>query len=109
MKIKIIAKLSDLKDGMAKAFENFAIRGGFKVTEKSMFRCTKLEVSKEIDEYFWKYYRDQIEEKYPNMNDEDIKREIAMLMLMNGAKRNEELDKWEVVMEDDFVDNESEE
>ena len=39
------------------------------------------------------------------MEDEEIKTQIAMLMLMNGAKRNEELCSWEVSMDEDYIDN----
>ena len=99
------ASLNDLKDGMGKAFENFAIKGGFKVDDKTTFRCTRIEVSKEVDDYFWKYYTDVLKEKYPEMEESEIRQQIGMLMLMNGAKRNEELSSWEVKLEDDFVDN----
>ena len=105
MKILIKANLDDLKDGMVKAYENFAIKGGFNVTEDSIFRCTRIEVSKEVDDYFWKYYEERALEKDPNMSLQDIRTGIAMLMLNNGAKRNESLNPWEVVMDDDFVDN----
>lgn len=105
MKIKVIARLNDLKDGMGKAFENFAIKGDLKVDDKTTFRCTKIEVSKEVDDYFWKYYTDILVEKYPDMEESEIRQQIAMLMLMNGAKRNEELGAWEVEMDEEFVDN----
>lgn len=105
MKILIKADENDVKDGMVKAYENFAKKGGFNVTDDSKFRCTRIEVSKEIDDYFWKYYTDKALEKDPNMSMQDIRTGIAMLMLNNGAKRNESLNPWEVVMDDDFVDN----
>lgn len=105
MKIIIEATLDDLKDGMVKAYENFAIKGGFNVTDKSTFRCTRIEVSKEVDDYFWKYYTDKAHKDNPELTDSDIKIGIAMLMLNNGAKRNEDLKPWTVVMEEDFVDN----
>lgn len=104
MKI-IVATLDDLKNGMAKAYENFAVKAGLKVTEKTMFRCTKIEVSKEKDDYFWKYYTDKAHKDQPELNDEDIKTGIAFLMLQNGAKRNENLEPWTVKMDEDFVDN----
>ncbi len=106
MKVLIEATLNDLKNGMAKAYENFAKKGGLNVTDKSTFRCTRIEVSKEIDDYFWKYYKDKAKENNPNLDDDEIKTSIAFLMLQNGAKRNEELKPWQVAMEDDFVSNE---
>jgi hypothetical protein len=106
MKILIEATLDDLKDGMVKAFENFATKGGLKVDENTKFRCTQIEVSKEVDDYFWKYYTDKAHKDQPELNDEDIKTGIAFLMLQNGAKRNEELEPWTVPMTEDFVINE---
>ena len=46
MIISIIAELDDLKDGMAKAYENFAKKAAFNVTENSMFDCREIEVLK---------------------------------------------------------------
>ena len=96
-------KLSDLKDGMAKAYERFALRAGLYVCEQTMFDCTKIEVSKEIDDYFWKYYREQGKENNPNLSDEEIKTSIAMLMLQHGAKRNDELPPWHIKLEDGYT------
>ena len=106
MKILIEVTKDDLKDGMVKAYENFAKKGRFRVLETSIFRCTRIEVSKEVDDYFWEYYRKKAKENNKNMTDEEITGAIAMLMLQNGAKRNESLKPWTVTMEDDFVINE---
>lgn len=106
MKILIKADENDVKDGMVKAYENFAKKGGFNVTEKSIFKCTRIEVGTAIDKYFWDYYRKKALENNPFMDEAEIKTGIAMLMLQNGAKRNETIDPWEVVMENDFVVNE---
>lgn len=99
----ILAELNDMKDGMAKAYENFAKKTGYDVTENTMFNCTKIEVSKEIDDYFWKYYRDKAKNENPNLTEDEIKTSIAMLMLMHGAKRNENLDSWTVDIQDEFA------
>ena len=105
MRIKIKARLKDLSEGMPKAYERFARNAGLYVDENTKFRCTQIEVSKEIDDYFWKYYEDMIHEEYPNMNEKEIKTQIAMLMLQNGAHRNEELEPWEVIVTEDFAEN----
>ena len=51
--------LKEISEGMSKAYENWAKRAGYNVTEKTNFDCRMVEVSREIDDYFWKYYRDQ--------------------------------------------------
>lgn len=99
----IESTLKDVENGMGKAFENWAIKSGYNVTDKTMFRCTKIEVSKEVDDYFWKYYRDQAKENKPSLSDEDIESSIAMMMLFNGAKRNDNLPKWTVDVQNEFA------
>lgn len=103
----IIATLKDLNDGMPKAFENFARKANFIVTDNTMFDCREIEVSKEIDDYFWKYYTDLGREK--GVSDQDIKMSIAMMMLNNGAKRNENLEPWTVEMSEEFVSEKEDE
>ncbi len=104
----IEVKLDDLKEGMAKAYENFAKRAGFKVTEETRFDCRYIEVSKEIDEYFWKYYKEQAYEENPNADEKEVRMTIAMLMLQYGAKRNEELKPWTIKIEEGYVINDNE-
>lgn len=101
----ITATLEDMSEGMPKAFENFARKANFTVTDSTMFDCREIEVSKEIDDYFWKYYTDLGKEK--DLSDSDIRVSIAMMMLNNGAKRNEQLEPWTVTMTEDFVDDNS--
>lgn len=99
----IESTLNDIENGMGKAFENWAIKSGYKVTDNTMFRCTKIEVSKEVDDYFWKYYRDQAKVNNPNLTDDDILSSIAMMMMFSGAKRNDNLPEWTVDIQDDFA------
>ena len=87
----IVATLKDINEGIGKAFENFARKANLKVNDKTTFRCTKIEVSKEIDDYFWKYYTDKCKEENPELSNEEIKTQIEIIMLNYGAKRNESL------------------
>lgn len=99
----IESTLKDIQNGIPKAFEAWAIKSGYSVTDNTMFRCTRVEVSKEVDDYFWKYYRDQAKENNPNLTDDDIESSIAMMMLFSGAKRNDNLPKWTVDVQDEFA------
>lgn len=106
--MEIEAKLIDIKDGIAKAYERIALRAGYAVYDNTTFDCRYIEVSKEIDDYFWKYYKDEAFKENPNADEEEVKMTIAMLMLQYGAKRNEDLKPWAVKIEEGFVkyDNE---
>ena len=101
--MKIEATLYDVKDGMAKAYERWAERTGYNITDKTMFACTKIEISKEVDDYFWKYYKDKARKDNPLISDDEIKTSIAMIMLNYGAKRNENLGSWEVDIQEGFA------
>lgn len=101
MKIKVT--LNDIKDGMPKFYENMARKMGYNVTDNTNFRCTKIDVSKEIDDYFWKYYEDSALANNPNLSEQEVKSKIAMLMLQVGAKRNEDLEPWVAKVEDGFA------
>ena len=96
-------KISDIQDGMAKAYERFAIRAGFEVKDTTTFDCRYIEVAPSIDDYFWKYYKDQAFRENPKADEKEVRTTIAMLMLQYGAKRNEELLPWTVKIEDGFV------
>lgn len=95
--------LKEISEGMSKAYENWAKRAGYNVTDKTVFDCRMVEVSKEIDDYFWKYYRDQAREKNKNIAEDEITRTLAMTMLCYGAKRNENLKKWTVKLSKEFA------
>lgn len=101
--MKIKATIEDLKEGMAKAYEKFALKAGYAIYEKTTFDCRYVEVSKEIDDYFWKYYKEQAFKENPNADEQEVRMTIAMLMLQYGAKRNEELEPWTVKIEEGFV------
>lgn len=101
-------KLKEISEGMSKAYENWAKRAGYNVTNRTIFDCRMVEVSKEIDEYFWKYYRDQAKEKNKNIEEDEITRTLAMTMLCYGAKKNENLKSWTVKIQEGFA-KESEE
>lgn len=99
----ITVTLKDIENGYPKAYENIARKAGIEVNDKTRFDCRYIEVSKEIDDYFWKYYEDVAYEKNPNADSGDVQMSISMLMLQYGAKRNEDLKPWTVEIEDGFA------
>lgn len=103
--INIEVKLEDLNGGLTKAYENIAKKAGLNVTENSNFDCRYIEVSKLVDEYFWKWYKDKAKKENPRLNEQDIKCAIAMMMLNCGAKVNENLENWYVSVDENFVVN----
>lgn len=102
----ITVTLKDLENGIPKAYENIARKAGYEITDDTRFDCRRIEVSKEIDDYFWKLYKDKAFEEKPNANEDDVEMSIAMLMLNYGAKRNEELKPWTAKIEDGFAKDE---
>lgn len=97
----IIVTPEEVNGGLSKAYENFARKAGFEVDDNTMFDCTKIDVSKEVDDYFWDYYTKLGKEK--GLSDGDINMAISMMMLNNGAKRKDDLESWTVVLDEDFV------
>lgn len=108
MRILITADENDVKDGIGKAYENFARKGCFNVTEKSTFKCTKVVVGSAIDDYFRKYYMKKQKEAEPYKTDKELSITVNLLLLCYGAKRDETINPWDVVMDDDFVENKEE-
>ena len=103
MKEEIIFEttLKEISEGMLKAYENWARRTGYDVTDKTVLDCRKVEISKEIDEYFWKYYREKAKEK--NKKIEIKEDELAMFMFCYGAKVNKKLKSWTVKISEGFA------
>lgn len=95
--------LKEISEGMSKAYENWAKRAGYSVTDKTVLDCKKVEISKEIDEYFWKYYRDKAKEK--DIEEEDL----AMFMFCYEAKVNEKLKSWTVKISEGYAKESEEE
>ena len=95
--------LEDINEGISKAYENIAKKAGYEINENTVYDCRRIEVSRIIDDYFWKWYKDKAIKENPNLTDQDINMAIAMLMLQKGAKRNEKLENWKVLVQDGFV------
>lgn len=92
--------LKEISEGMGKAYENWAKRAGYNITEKTVIDCRKVEISKEIDEYFWKYYRDKTKEKTGiEISEEDL----AMFMFCYEAKVNKKLKSWTVKLSEGYA------
>lgn len=93
--------LKEISEGMAKAYENWAKKAGYNITNKTVLDCKKVEISKEIDEYLWKYYRDKTKEK--NKRIELTEEDLAMFMLSYEPKVNEKLKSWTVKISEGFA------
>lgn len=99
--------LKEISEGMLKAYEKWARRTGYNVTDKTVLDCRKVEISKEIDEYFWKYYRDKAKEKNKRKGLGEEK--LAMFMFCYGAKVNEKLKSWTVKISEGYAKESEEE
>ena len=106
-KIIFETTLKEISEGMGKAYENWAKRIGYNVTDKTVLDCRKVEISKEIDEYFWKYYRDKAKEKDKRIELEE--EELAMFMFCYEAKVNKELKSWTVKITEGYAKESKEE
>ena len=76
-------------------------KAGYNITNKTVLDCKKVEISKEIDEYLWKYYRDKTKEK--NKRIELKEEDLAMFMLSYEPKVNEKLKSWTVKISEGFA------
>jgi hypothetical protein len=95
--------LEDMNEGISMAYENWAKKAGFEVNENTKFDCREIEVSKEIDDYFWKWYTDEAIKKNPNIDENEIQSSLAMMFVCYGAKRNETLKPWTLEIKEGFV------
>lgn len=104
MKEEIIFEttLKEISEGMSKAYENWAKRAGYNITDKTVIDCRKVEISKEIDEYFWKYYRDKTKEKN-NKRIEISEEDLSMFMFCYEAKVNKKLKSWTVKLSEGYA------
>lgn len=78
---------------LQKFYKNAARVVGLEVTDKTLFDCQKICVTKSIQNALWAYYTAK------NCTDE----EISMLFLSVGPKANLEGDGYEFTIEDGFV------
>ena len=101
--MKFKAKLKEMNEGIQQAYENWAKRTGYEVTENTLFDCRCIEVSKEVDDYFWKWYTDKAMEENPRIEEDEVKTSLAMMFVCYGAKRNEELEPWTVDIQEGFA------
>ncbi len=99
--------LKEINEGMGKAYENWARRIGYNVTDKTVLDSRKVEISKEIDEYFWKYYRDKAKEHNKRIQIEE--EDLEMFMFCYEATVNEELKSWTVKISEGYAKESEEE
>jgi hypothetical protein len=99
----IESSIKDVSEGISKAYENWARKTGYEVTDNTRFDCTKIEVSEVIDDFLWKWYKEKTLNENPNLSETDIKSSLAMIFVCYGAKRNKDLEPWQVKLEEGFA------
>lgn len=93
MKKRYSISVDECKCGLDDFYENAARIIGLPVTDKTVFDCRKICVTKAVQEIIWKHY---LENGFSNGS-------ITSLLLMAGPKANLEGNSLEFEVEDGFV------
>ena len=99
MKIKVPHK----NYSIIELYETAATQMGHLNTSELEFDCRKINIAKNIQDGFYKYYTELVKETDPNMSETSIQTEITMLLAIGGPKVDAELADYEVEIFDGFV------
>ncbi len=95
MKIKMEVKPYDLND----FYNEVATKLGCTDTSKANYNCTKLNISSEIQQGFYDYYKSI----NPNLNEEEITMDVTVLLAIKGPKVDKALKPNEIEVFDGFI------
>ena len=104
--MKIRLNESDYRCGLTECYEHIAVKAGYKPTQHTSYDCRRVCVSKNIQDAWYSYYHERAKEKDPFLSDREIMYRITMLLLMNGAKIQDDLKDNEVRIESGFATEE---
>lgn len=94
MGIKLLeVTFDDYKDGIEKFYENVMKRFGTKLAPNDKYDCTKIDISKNIQDYWFDYYEGQGASSC----------DVAMMLLMMGPKVDESLSDNKVFLYPGFI------
>lgn len=92
--------------GLFECYENIARKAGYFPTERTLYDCRKVCVNRHIQDVWYEYYTAKRKAEDPSRSDEDIRRDITMVLLMYGTKVREDLEDDEVDVAEDFASEE---
>lgn len=95
MKMEMEVKPYDLID----FYNEVATKLGCTDTSKANYNCTKLNISSEIQQGFYDYYKSI----NPNLNEEEITMDVTVLLAIKGPKVDKALKPNEIEVFDGFV------
>ena len=98
---------SDYFCGLQECYENIARKAGYLPKDISRYDCRHVNVSKNIQDAWYAYYKDQAKASNPDRAEADILREITMLLLLCGAKVQADLPDSAAWIEKGFYSEES--
>lgn len=89
--------------GLTEFYDTVATEMGYTDTSELHYDCRNINISKNIQDAFYKYYAQKANEQYPAPSENDIKTAITMLLLMSGPKVDFNLKASEVEIFDGFI------
>ncbi|MBQ9605551.1 MAG: hypothetical protein IJV16_00025 [Lachnospiraceae bacterium] len=93
---KIRLEHGEYDNGLMNTYENIAKRAGYRITDSTVFDCTKIDVSENIQDSWIDFYRELEKKEHPELADLDIMSNVMALLLNFGAKVNNSLSVNEV-------------
>lgn len=101
MKVKL--KVANKAYTITELYEAAASEMGFVVPEKLHFNCTKINVSKHIQDKFYERYLYELKADNPHFNEHEARVQITMLLAMSRPKVNAKLKANEVEIFEGFI------
>ena len=96
-------RVRETKCGLSDFYDKVAKEIGYISTDNLKYDCRHINVSKEIQDEFFAYYKEQAKKIDPNMNDNDINTGTAILLIMSGPKVDSNLKGNEVEVFNGFI------
>lgn len=89
--------------GLVELYEAVAKEMGYLIPDKLHYNCTKVNVSREIQDGFYTHYLELVKEEDPNMPEHEAHCQITMLLAMSGPKVDKSLKANEVEVFEGFI------
>lgn len=95
--------ISETKCSLTEFYDKAAREIGFISVDNLVYDCRHINISKEIQDNFFEYYKELAKEKDPYISDNDIQISTTMLLAMAGPKVDVNLKENEIEVFDDFI------
>ena len=89
--------------GLVEFYDAVAKEMGYTDTSELNYDCRKINIAKNIQDGFYEYYKQKAKEENHNINENDIKVSITMLLAISGPKVDFNLKANEIEIFDGFI------